>query len=135
MYALVFFFFSSKRRHTRCALVTGVQTCALPILPHLLPALPLRRPRSPSRRIVRHATLPGERRPALARTRRSLRTLRNPIAAAGPFSNPTTTGDTHATPCTPPRPAPHTRPVRLQHPRRSLPERPLAGKEWVRTVI
>src|SRR3546814_4689726 len=28
----VFFFFSSRRRHTRCALVTGVQTCALPIL-------------------------------------------------------------------------------------------------------
>src|SRR3546814_12368413 len=29
---LVFcFFFSSRRRHTRCALVTGVQTCALPI--------------------------------------------------------------------------------------------------------
>src|SRR3546814_5651091 len=27
-----FFFFSSRRRHTRCALVTGVQTCALPIL-------------------------------------------------------------------------------------------------------
>src|SRR3546814_15737373 len=26
------FFFSSRRRHTRCALVTGVQTCALPIL-------------------------------------------------------------------------------------------------------
>src|SRR3546814_6056687 len=31
MYVL-FFFFSSRRRHTRCALVTGVQTCALPIL-------------------------------------------------------------------------------------------------------
>src|SRR3546814_6085222 len=31
MWAL--FFFSSKRRHTRCALVTGVQTCALPIYP------------------------------------------------------------------------------------------------------
>src|SRR3546814_8630344 len=36
-YSLVFrrfvfsFFFSSRRRHTRCALVTGVQTCALPI--------------------------------------------------------------------------------------------------------
>src|SRR3546814_5127184 len=29
MYLL--FFFSSRRRHTRCALVTGVQTCALPI--------------------------------------------------------------------------------------------------------
>src|SRR3546814_7147540 len=28
------FFFSSRRRHTRCALVTGVQTCALPILPY-----------------------------------------------------------------------------------------------------
>src|SRR3546814_11820491 len=26
------FFFSSRRRHTSCALVTGVQTCALPIL-------------------------------------------------------------------------------------------------------
>src|SRR3546814_15978945 len=28
---MVCFFFSSRRRHTRCALVTGVQTCALPI--------------------------------------------------------------------------------------------------------
>src|SRR3546814_737000 len=27
----IFFFFSSRRRHTMCALVTGVQTCALPI--------------------------------------------------------------------------------------------------------
>src|SRR3546814_8590629 len=27
----VLFFFASRRRHTRCALVTGVQTCALPI--------------------------------------------------------------------------------------------------------
>src|SRR3546814_5062479 len=30
---LNYFFFSSRRRHTRCALVTGVQTCALPISP------------------------------------------------------------------------------------------------------
>src|SRR3546814_2628594 len=30
---LLIFFFSSRRRHTRCALVTGVQTCALPICP------------------------------------------------------------------------------------------------------
>src|SRR3546814_3527791 len=29
------FFCSSRRRHTRCALVTGVQTCALPIYPEL----------------------------------------------------------------------------------------------------
>src|SRR3546814_1615633 len=28
---LVVFFVSSRRRHPRCALVTGVQTCALPI--------------------------------------------------------------------------------------------------------
>src|SRR3546814_13756328 len=28
---VLMFFFSSRRRHTRCALVTGVQTCALPI--------------------------------------------------------------------------------------------------------
>src|SRR3546814_1812297 len=40
-----FFFFSSRRRHTRCALVTGVQTCALPIcsqgtLNNRLPLLP-----------------------------------------------------------------------------------------------
>src|SRR3546814_8318072 len=32
---LYVFFFSSRRRHTRCALVTGVQTCALPIFYHL----------------------------------------------------------------------------------------------------
>src|SRR3546814_5942533 len=31
IYGLFLFFFSSRRRHTRCALVTGVQTCALPI--------------------------------------------------------------------------------------------------------
>src|SRR3546814_5741489 len=31
VYVVSFFFFSSRRRHTRCALVTGVQTCALPI--------------------------------------------------------------------------------------------------------
>src|SRR3546814_11524391 len=38
---LVLFFFSSRRRHTRCALVTGVQTCALPICrtrPRWIPA-------------------------------------------------------------------------------------------------
>src|SRR6188768_3687559 len=30
-FCLCIFFFSSRRRHTRCRLVTGVQTCALPI--------------------------------------------------------------------------------------------------------
>src|SRR3546814_7915257 len=33
IFMLCVFFFSSRRRHTRCALVTGVQTCALPIYP------------------------------------------------------------------------------------------------------
>src|SRR3546814_10032499 len=45
------FFFSSIRRHTRCALVTGVQTCALPIwfcfAPRYHPAM---RHAGPSRR-------------------------------------------------------------------------------------
>src|SRR3546814_3457737 len=31
MTTALYFFFSSRRRHTRCALVTVVQTCALPI--------------------------------------------------------------------------------------------------------
>src|SRR3546814_1012471 len=35
------FFFSSRRRHTRCALVTGVQTCALPILVEVEPRPPV----------------------------------------------------------------------------------------------
>src|SRR3546814_10040832 len=34
MFVVYVFFFSSRRRHTSCALVTGVQTCALPILSH-----------------------------------------------------------------------------------------------------
>src|SRR3546814_16283066 len=37
-FAYVLFFFSSRRRHTRCALVTGVQTCALPISARNIPA-------------------------------------------------------------------------------------------------
>src|SRR3546814_9767857 len=37
------FFFSSRRRHTRCALVTGVQTCALPIFSERLGGAAIRR--------------------------------------------------------------------------------------------
>src|SRR3546814_9218355 len=37
--SVVVFFFSSRRRHTSCALVTGVQTCALPICPTALISL------------------------------------------------------------------------------------------------
>src|SRR3546814_7630284 len=37
MIVFIIFFVSSRRRHTRCALVTGVQTCALPICLNPLP--------------------------------------------------------------------------------------------------
>src|SRR3546814_1119523 len=36
MFGYMIFFFSSRSRHTRCALVTGVQTCALPIYLQLM---------------------------------------------------------------------------------------------------
>src|SRR3546814_5526550 len=39
LYICFIFFFSSRRRHTRCALVTGVQTCALPISAAELPGV------------------------------------------------------------------------------------------------
>src|SRR3546814_9369895 len=38
LFVVFFFFVASRRRHTRCALVTGVQTCALPILQVLIGA-------------------------------------------------------------------------------------------------
>src|SRR3546814_3860797 len=73
VFDMCFFFFSSRRRHTRCALVTGVQTCALPIWRG---ARALRRgggaerrahrladpPRHGGRRPLRHARLPEHRR-------------------------------------------------------------------------
>src|SRR3546814_15747312 len=37
LFIFLCFFFSSRRRHTRCALVTGVQTCALPIYSRVAP--------------------------------------------------------------------------------------------------
>src|SRR3546814_5811252 len=40
-FSVLFFFFSSRRRHTRCALVTGVQTCALPIFKSMENSYPL----------------------------------------------------------------------------------------------
>src|SRR3546814_586909 len=51
------FFFSSRRRHTRCALVTGVQTCALPIWPiRSLQGAPVRRCVNASENPVRSST-------------------------------------------------------------------------------
>src|SRR3546814_3640425 len=54
----MFVFFSSRRRHTRCALVTGVQTCALPICAEIWAGhygAPL-----DEREIARHYTLTGD---------------------------------------------------------------------------
>src|SRR3546814_8115679 len=74
------FFFSSRRRHTRCALVTGVQTCALPI------------PRTRSRREGRRLT-PGKQEserliepgaPRLLVVRRAQKHLALPVAPAHP---------------------------------------------------
>src|SRR3546814_18042191 len=49
------FFFSSRRRHTRCALVTGVQTCALPIWsPELVAG---RLAQEEGRRVISHETI------------------------------------------------------------------------------
>src|SRR6184192_4745859 len=74
LFCFGFFFFSSRRRHTRCRLVTGVQTCALPIWAAGFGRdrrPPRRRPRGDRRAAVRrggrgpvrsgasHAALPG----------------------------------------------------------------------------
>src|SRR3546814_3819478 len=50
--AHLFFFFSSRRRHTRCALVTGVQTCALPILARYVDGVEIVHPGAPHARLV-----------------------------------------------------------------------------------
>src|SRR3546814_7112083 len=47
------FFFSSRRRHTICALVTGVQTCALPIWSEFKSELRCARLSRESHRLVR----------------------------------------------------------------------------------
>src|SRR3546814_4714137 len=74
LFVFVVFFFSSRRRHTRCALVTGVQTCALPIwsaewtVRARQPASPLRSSR-PAPRRAKPATVRCHR-PTPVRSRR-----------------------------------------------------------------
>src|SRR3546814_1833061 len=88
-----FFFFSSRRRHTRCALVTGVQTCALPILAE-------RRLSGHCRVLVRcpHPDLPADGARRLARrrpaTRQSLVAARgNPYGPRAPRGTGATTAE------------------------------------------
>src|SRR3546814_6392716 len=65
-YVVFVFFFSSRRRHTSCALVTGVQTCALPISAGRGAGL-LQRPGRPAPARHRRAVA-GGRRPARRRS-------------------------------------------------------------------
>src|SRR3546814_16342596 len=67
------FFFSSRRRHTRCALVTGVQTCALPIWFDRVPLL------AATPRIISVKLPNGERRPADQREEALLAPPPNPV--------------------------------------------------------
>src|SRR3546814_4101933 len=62
VFILFFFFFSSIRWHTRCALLTGVQTCALPISGHR-GLEPVRYPFKPAPSTP-HASPPGRGRSA-----------------------------------------------------------------------
>src|SRR3546814_7851329 len=58
-FLFVVFFFSSRRRHTRCALVTGVQTCALPICASMSVTASRRSARSSRRRAPGRITCSG----------------------------------------------------------------------------
>src|SRR3546814_5090167 len=60
------FFFTSRRRHTSCALLIVVQTCALPILPALLRSVLFRG----ARRLPARAAAGGLRRDGRRRLRR-----------------------------------------------------------------
>src|SRR3546814_13417881 len=76
MFNFIVLFLSSRRRHTRCALVTGVQTCALPISP------------GPRRRLLHRGRARAERDKD---GRSTPRTLRHRTRA--PASRPRTPGD------------------------------------------
>src|SRR3546814_12904728 len=77
----VLFFFSSRRRHTRCALVTGVQTCALPICAALADAGLVAAREGPALEAAFWAQLPGN---FAWRARPAAITSRN-FAALAPF--------------------------------------------------
>src|SRR3546814_11723706 len=59
-HSCLFVFFSSRRRHTRCALVTGVQTCALPISAKLDVTIPIASVTVASAGLKDHLLRPGK---------------------------------------------------------------------------
>src|SRR3546814_6106503 len=92
------FFFSSRRRHTRCALVTGVQTCALPICAGA-PS-----PRRPVRRHPGRALAEVDAAVRAARAARTGRTVARRAAAAGAAGAGPDLRQVRADPVHPPRP-------------------------------
>src|SRR3546814_7118695 len=86
VFVFILFFFSSRRRHPRCALVTGVQTCALPISCPSLP-FPARSAQPPGpvsvapTTIVRAAATEAETDAGNPRQPYPLRTATQPAAA------------------------------------------------------
>src|SRR3546814_3240576 len=78
------FFFSSRRRHTRCALVTGVQTCALPIYS---------RRRRPTGAVRQHAQV--DRRNARVHRDRAAPRRARPLAGLRPTPRTRTRVDDH----------------------------------------
>src|SRR3546814_16933213 len=81
-----FFFLSSRRRHTRCALVTVVQTCALPILVVLpQPEGPMRQVKLPGASAKRRSRSTAVSAPSAERNvLPSMRTSSCPGQCAGP---------------------------------------------------
>src|SRR3546814_20829784 len=78
-----FFFFSRRRRHTRCALVTGVQTCALPISCYRQGLPPRNRPAACENRVRRTRSAAVQ----FGGLTRSGSCATNPLAAAGGSSS------------------------------------------------
>src|SRR3546814_2027156 len=118
----IVFFFSSRRRHTRCALVTGVQTCALPIW-----ADPAVHPRAGVRGRPHRPDADGQGRLRSARRRRAVAQLRGGRrrAAAGVPLHPPGPRLAHRQPL-----GDHAgggRGVRAQPPPPALTARPFAG--------
>src|SRR3546814_4014190 len=78
------FFLSSRRRHTRCALVTGVQTCALPILTDAEQVLDAANRKAAQQELIKQAKGPTPMRLAQGAARAAIeQSFAMPLKAAG----------------------------------------------------
>src|SRR3546814_3227923 len=80
----VIFFFSSRRRHTRCALVTGVQTCALPISAAPPPFAQIRADLLSEWRFAEGQKVARDKARAIVKAVEGGKSLSEAVAAAGP---------------------------------------------------